>query len=235
MKTNRFTLPISIFLSLILILSAENIFSQGRTGRSRNESSRSNTSEKDSRIASGTTRDRIAYSNSRNERTSYGYSRNGRNNQNSGNTYAYTPRNTQPQVTNNKNQMYSHADKKHPYEKHNGHHNYINVYSYHHPGTYNAWHFPAPWKYARHAIVFHHNHGNYFFHHGRFYQYHPSRGYYRVGVPAGLVFEYLPSGYKKIYIGGQLYYRYGEIFFEYSPWGYRIIPQPTGMIVTAHF
>lgn len=235
MKTNRFTIPVSIFLSLVLMLSAETIFGQGRPSRSRNENPRGNTSERSSRIASSTSRDRITASNSHNDRTSYGYSRNGQNNQNRSNMYEYISRNTQTQVHNNNNKMYSYTGKNHQYKNHDGPHAYVNTYSYYRSGTYYTWQYPAPWKYARHAIVFHHNHGNYFFHHGRFYQYHPARGYYRVGVPTGLVFEYLPTGYREVRVGGQLYYRYGNIFFEYSPWGYRIIPQPAGMVITAHF
>jgi hypothetical protein len=56
-----------------------------------------------------------------------------------------------------------------------------------------------------------------------------------VGMPSNLTFSYLPVGYEEVYIRGQLYYRYGEVYFEYSPWGYRIIPRPRGIIVTARF
>lgn len=235
MKTNRFAIPITLFISLILMLGAENIFGQGRSNRGRNENSISNTSGRSSRIVNSPSTDRVSYSNSRNERTSYNYSRNGSSNQTGSNIYEYTPGNTQTQVHNNNFQSHPVSGTKHQYVKHNVHHTYVNTYSYHHPKTYYTWHYPAPWKYASHAIVFHHNHGNYFYHHGGFYQYHPAKGYYRVGVPTGMVFEYLPVGYKRVYIGGQLYYRYGDIYFEYSPWGYRIVPHPVGIVITAHF
>jgi hypothetical protein len=42
-------------------------------------------------------------------------------------------------------------------------------------------------------------------------------------------------GYEEVFIGSHLYYRYGEVYFEYSPWGYRIIPRPSGIVITAHF
>jgi hypothetical protein len=83
--------------------------------------------------------------------------------------------------------------------------------------------------------MFRHNHGNYYYHHGRFYRYHPLRGYYMVGIPSNVVFSYLPVGYEEVFIGGYPYYRYGEVYFEYSPWGYRIVSRPRGMVISARF
>jgi len=56
-----------------------------------------------------------------------------------------------------------------------------------------------------------------------------------VGIPSQVVFTYLPVGYEEVFIGGDLYYRYGEVYFEYSPYGYRIIPRPSGIVISARF
>jgi hypothetical protein len=134
-----------------------------------------------------------------------------------------------------KPQTYSHSNPNNGYAKEHHYYHHTSTYSYHRPITYHTWHYPAPWEYARHAIVFRHDHGDFFFHHGRFYRYHPVRGYYRVAHPSTIVFNYLPIGYEEVFIGGGLYYRYGEVFFEYSPWGYRMVPRPAGLIITARF
>ena len=226
MKTNRSIIPVSIFLSLVLILSSGFTFGQGRSNRGRSDNSISSSANRQTRYENNSGSQRTAYSNGRNERSSYNYSRNSR----SSNTYEYTPSANHHNADKKKSQTYSHGYvKEHHYYHHTG------TYSYHRPTTYHTWQYPAPWEYASHAIVFRHDHGDFFFHHGRFYRYHPVRGYYRVAHPSTIVFDYLPVGYEEVFIGGGLYYRYGEVFFEYSPWGYRMVPRPAGVIIAARF
>ena len=106
---------------------------------------------------------------------------------------------------------------------------------YHHPKTYSTWNFPAPWKYASKAIVFRHNHGDYYFYNTRFYRYDPFRGYYVVNFPNGVVFTYLPFGCNEVMINGRIYYRYGDVYFEYTPIGYRMINPPNAIYFSVNF
>ncbi len=106
----------------------------------------------------------------------------------------------------------------------NGHRVY-----YSHPKTYNGWNYPAPWKYSTHAVVFRHDHGDYYFYNNRFYRYDPFRGYYLVDFPGGVIFSYLPIGFREVMWNGLIYYRYGNIYLEYTPLGYRVVPPESGI------
>jgi hypothetical protein len=232
MKTNR-SISLSIFLSLILVLSSGDIFGQGRSNRGRSDNFRTSSPNGNSRYEKNSGKEKISNANSRNERSSYNYSRNSSSVNN--NIYEYTPKESNHDVNKKQSNYYLNGNQNYAKEYHHYVHSHINTYSYHRPVTYHTWHYPAPWEYAPHAIVFRHDHGNYFFHHGRFYRYHPVRGYYRVDIPSTVRFRNLPVGYEEVFIGGGMYYRYGEVFFEYSPWGYRIMPRPSGIIVSARF
>ena len=120
---------------------------------------------------------------------------------------------------------------------HNGysHNDHGYYHANHHPRTYNAWNFPAPWKYSAHAVVFRHAHDDYFFYNNVFYRYSPYRGYYTVGCPEGIIFTYLPVGYNEVMVNGRIYYRYGNVFFEPVYEGYRVINPPSGLFVTFNF
>lgn len=231
-------MPISIFLSLVLLISSGFTFGQGRSSRNRNLVSRTgNATNTISRHESNTGSHRVTTTNPSNERTSYNYSRN--KSRGGSNAYSYTPRESDSNKMKKEETHYYVNGDNHKGNKNNKHdhneHSSTFTYAYHHPKTYHTWHYPAPWVYAPHAIVFRHHHGDYFFYHGSFYRYHPVRGYYRVAVPGSVVFSHLPVGYEKVFIGGGYYYRYGKVFFEYTPYGYRIIPRPSGLIITARF
>jgi len=48
-----------------------------------------------------------------------------------------------------------------------------------------------------------------------------------VDLPYGFTFEYLPDDYyERVYINGYLYFRVGNLFFEATNYGYRLIHYP---------
>ena len=51
-------------------------------------------------------------------------------------------------------------------------------------------------------------------------------GYVLVDLPYGLTFSYLPHGYETVYINGYLYFRVGNLFFEYSDYGFQLVHYP---------
>ena len=45
-------------------------------------------------------------------------------------------------------------------------------------------------------------------------------------MPYGLTFDYLPSNYDRVSINGYLYFRVGNLFFEYSNYGFQLVHYP---------
>jgi len=76
-------------------------------------------------------------------------------------------------------------------------------------------------------LVFIHNYHKYYCADGYFFRYEPGIGYIRVRLPLGFTFDYLPGGYtERVYINGYLYFRIGNLFFESSSYGFRLINYP---------
>ncbi|MEL7589122.1 MAG: hypothetical protein AAGU19_20590 [Prolixibacteraceae bacterium] len=71
--------------------------------------------------------------------------------------------------------------------------------------------------------------GYYYFHGGHYYQLYPNVGYVMVQVPRSMIFYEIPSHAVRIRVGGERYYRYGELVFERYNHGYRLAP-PSVMI-----
>jgi len=61
----------------------------------------------------------------------------------------------------------------------------------------------------------------YYVNEGRFYRHIPERGFVLVERPAHI--KVLPAGVVKVRINGNFYFRYHNILFEWTPWGYRIV------------
>ena len=75
--------------------------------------------------------------------------------------------------------------------------------------------------------VFYHDHNRYYCYNGHFFRYHSGIGYILVDLPYGFTFEYLPGDYyERVYINGYLYFRVGNLFFEATNYGYRLIHYP---------
>jgi hypothetical protein len=45
-------------------------------------------------------------------------------------------------------------------------------------------------------------------------------------MPFGMTFDYLPGNYERVYINGYLYFRVGNLFFEYSDYGFQLVHYP---------
>lgn len=107
------------------------------------------------------------------------------------------------------------------YDSHKSHYNnhYNERYRYNHPQygqVYRQFH-GAP-------VRLHHAHGNFYWHSGYYYQYHPHVGYVRCAPPRNYVFTQLPGNCVHVHHGGLVYYRVGDIYFERCYGGYRISP-----------
>lgn len=81
-------------------------------------------------------------------------------------------------------------------------------------------------KFVYQPMIFVHNHQRYYCYDGHFFRYHRGIGYVLVDMPYGFAFDYLPVDFERVYINGYLYFRIGNLFFEYSDYGYRLIHYP---------
>ncbi|MEZ5105783.1 MAG: hypothetical protein R2757_14885 [Draconibacterium sp.] len=81
-------------------------------------------------------------------------------------------------------------------------------------------------KFIYPPVVFVHNHHNYYCYDGHFFRYHRGVGYVLVDIPFGFTFDYLPGDYDRVYINGYPYFRIGNLFFESSDFGFRLIHYP---------
>lgn len=99
-------------------------------------------------------------------------------------------------------------------------HQYNDRYAYTHP------HYGQVYRRFHSAPVrLHHAHGNFYWHSGYYYQYHPHVGYVRCAPPRNYVFVDLPGQYVAVNHGGHVYFRVGDLYFERCSGGYRVAPQ----------
>ena len=45
-------------------------------------------------------------------------------------------------------------------------------------------------------------------------------------MPFGMTFAYLPNSYERVNINGYLYFRVGNLFFEYTNYGFQLVHYP---------
>ena len=81
-------------------------------------------------------------------------------------------------------------------------------------------------RFLTRPVVFVFNHIPYYCYDGYFFTYHRGVGYILSDLPYGVVFPELPYGYETVYINGYLYFRIGNLFFEYVWNGYRLVYYP---------
>ncbi len=81
-------------------------------------------------------------------------------------------------------------------------------------------------KFSYRPVFFIHNHQRYYSYNGHFFRYFRGIGYILVDMPYGIVFEHLPVEYERVYINGYLYFRTGNLFFEMTPDGFRLVHYP---------
>ena len=110
------------------------------------------------------------------------------------------------------------------YYKHN------RKYAYHHPKyghVYKRFHINP-------VRIHHHAHGDYYFYGGHYYRHHHGIGYVRIEIPRHMVFSHLPFQCELVRVGPQVYYRYGDMYFERYAHGYRLAPT-VSIQFSAHF
>jgi hypothetical protein len=81
-------------------------------------------------------------------------------------------------------------------------------------------------KFVYRPNIFVHNNSRYYCYDGHFFRYFRGVGYVLVDVPFGIVFDAVPHGYERVYINGYLYLRVGNLFFEYTDFGFRLVHYP---------
>jgi hypothetical protein len=114
------------------------------------------------------------------------------------------------------------------------HNSWRNYYGYYNPYSYRNHKYYHHHPYYGHVIrkfvhkpqIYIHNHNRYYCYDGYFFRYRSGVGYVLVDVPFGMVFEYLPNDYERVYINGYLYFRIGNLFFERTNYGFLLVHYP---------
>ncbi len=111
---------------------------------------------------------------------------------------------------------------------------WVDYYSHYYPYSYRYhkyyYHHPVYGHVIRRFIhrpmVFYHNNHNYYSYDGHFFRFQRGVGYVLVDLPFGVVFDYLPHDYERVFINGYLYFRVGNLFFETTDFGFRLVHYP---------
>lgn len=90
-------------------------------------------------------------------------------------------------------------------------------------------------RFERNPVVFRHDHDNYYYYGNHFYTYRRGVGYCVVEEPRNVYFRTLPVECERVYVGGHLYFRNGNLFFQLSPRGYVMANIPVGIHISARF
>lgn len=90
-------------------------------------------------------------------------------------------------------------------------------------------------KFYSNPFVFRHKHGRYYYYDGHFCDYRPGIGYVIIDIPYLTVFTELPFHCNRIRLFGNTYYQYGNLYFEPLPYGYRLVPSPVQVHISARF
>ncbi len=114
----------------------------------------------------------------------------------------------------------------HYYQKH--YHAQPNYYD--HPRYGRVYH-----RFEHNPIVFENRFGDYYYYGNSFYQYREGLGYCIVEPPRHVFFRHLPLDCERVYINGKVLFRNGDLFFEFSPRGYVLMPSPIEIRFSARF
>ncbi len=90
-------------------------------------------------------------------------------------------------------------------------------------------------KFDRRPIVLRHHRDNYYYYGNRFYTFRPGIGYCAIEFPGHTYFRQLPFACDEVYVHGQSFYRYGDLYFRLFPGGYMVVPSPFAVTITARF
>lgn len=105
---------------------------------------------------------------------------------------------------------------------------FYDPYSYRHHKHYYHHHYYGHVirRFVYRPQIYIHNHAKYYCYDGFFFRYRSGVGYVLVDIPFGFTFEYLPDDYERVYINGFLYFRVGNLFFENTKYGFRLVHYP---------
>jgi hypothetical protein len=115
------------------------------------------------------------------------------------------------------------------------HWNFSNYYRKGHIPWYfrnnsNYWYYPGYGHILRgfrtNPVVFYAGRIPFYFEDGFFFRYHRGIGYVWVEDPLDIWFTDLPRGVEKVRIGGRMYFRFGNAYFESGPRGFRLALLP---------
>ena len=90
-------------------------------------------------------------------------------------------------------------------------------------------------RFDHNPVVFHHDRDDYYYYGNRFYTYRRGVGYCVAEPPRNVYFRTLPVECERVYVGGHLMFRNGDLFFQLSPRGYVMAPAPVGIHISASF
>jgi len=105
---------------------------------------------------------------------------------------------------------------------------FYDPYSYRHHKHYYHHHYYGHVirRFVYRPQIYIHNHTKYYCYDGFFFRYRSGVGYVLVDIPFGFTFEYLPDDYERVYINGFMYFRVGNLFFENTEFGFRLVHYP---------
>ncbi len=114
------------------------------------------------------------------------------------------------------------------------HESWINYYGYYNPYSYryHKYYYHHPYyghvirRFDHRPVFYVHNHVKYYCYDGNFFRYRRGIGYILVDIPFGMTFDNLPYDYERVYINGYLYFRVGNLFFEFTNYGYQLVYYP---------
>ena len=78
-----------------------------------------------------------------------------------------------------------------------------------------------------------HGGGHYRYHGGGWHDDGWFWGFFATGLVAGAIVATLPPRYETVYVSGEPYYYYDNVYYRPAPNGYLVVPAPTTTIVTA--
>ena len=90
-------------------------------------------------------------------------------------------------------------------------------------------------RFDHNPFVFNSDRGNYYYYGNHFYNYRQGIGYCMIEPPRNIFFRHLPFDCERIFLNGEAFFRFGDLFFQLSPRGYVIVPSPIGINISAGF
>ena len=88
-------------------------------------------------------------------------------------------------------------------------------------------------SYSSSAFAWGEGHGHYRYHGGRWHDDGWFWGFFATGIAVGAIVATLPPRYETVYVSGQPYYYYDDVYYRPCPTGYVVVPAPATTVVAA--